>query len=210
MTTKGKKYPTRIECDFAGKTGFVVLDQIRTVDKRRLIKHLSELEKKTQTDFRRFAGDVRAIIKVEAVIFIGIQGAGKSTFFKQRFIDTHIRINGDMLRTKYREQVLIEACLKAKQSFVVDKTNATREQRAHYIAAAKANHFRVVGYYFRSNFAESFERNNLREGKAKIPEKGLRHFPARLEKPYYAEGFDQLFYVRINETGDFVVEKWTE
>jgi predicted kinase len=147
---------------------------------------------------------------MEAVIFIGIQGAGKSTFYKHCFVDTHIRINGDMLRTKYREQVLIEACLKTKQSFVVDKTNATREQRTRYIAAAKAKHFRVVGYYFRSNFTESLERNNLREGKAKIPEKGLRHFLARLEKPSYAEGFDQLFYVRINETGDFIVEKWTE
>lgn len=51
---------------------------------------------------------------MEAVILIGVQGAGKSTFFKQRFVDTHIRINGDMLKTKYREKLLVEACLKAK------------------------------------------------------------------------------------------------
>lgn len=147
---------------------------------------------------------------MEAVIFIGIQGAGKSTFFKQRFADTHIRINGDMLRTKERERILIEACLQAKQSFVVDKTNATREQRAVYIAAAKSNHFRVAGYYFRSDLAEALKRNDLREGKAKIPEKGLRHFLKQLEKPIYAEGFDRLFYVWINEMGEFVVEDWEE
>jgi predicted kinase len=147
---------------------------------------------------------------MEAVIFIGIQGAGKSTFFKQSFVDTHIRINGDMLRTKRREQILIEACLRAKQSFVVDKTNATREQRARYIAAAKSNRFRVVGYYFRSNFAEALKRNDLREGKSKIPEKGLRHFLKRLETPVYAEGFDRLFYVWINDANEFVVEAWKE
>ncbi|HEX8267164.1 MAG TPA: AAA family ATPase [Pyrinomonadaceae bacterium] len=147
---------------------------------------------------------------MEAVIFIGIQGAGKSTFFKQSFVDTHIRINGDMLRTKRREQILIEACLRAKQSFVVDKTNATREQRSRYVNAAISNHFRVVGYYFRSNFAEALKRNDLREGKAKIPEKGLRHFLKRLEKPVYAEGFDRLFYVWINDANEFVVEDWKE
>src|SRR4028119_1028158 len=107
---------------------------------------------------------------MEAVIFIGIQGAGKSTFYKQRFVDTHIRINGDMLRTKYREQVLLEACLKAKQAFVVDKTNAALEERARYIQSAKASHFRVVGYYFRSVFEEALQRNDLREGKAKVPQ----------------------------------------
>lgn len=144
---------------------------------------------------------------MEAVIFIGIQGAGKSTFFKQRLVDTHIRINGDMLKTKYRERVLIEACLRAKQSFVVDKTNAAREQRARYIAAAKAGNFRVVGYYFRSIFAEAAARNNFREGKARVPEKGLWAFLKRLEKPSPEEGFDDLFYVWINENGEFVIEK---
>ncbi|HYP50705.1 MAG TPA: AAA family ATPase [Pyrinomonadaceae bacterium] len=147
---------------------------------------------------------------MEAVIFIGVQGAGKSTFFKQRFVDTHIRINGDMLRTKRREQILIEACLRAKQSFVVDKTNGTREQRAGYISVAKSNHFRVVGYYFRSNFAGALKRNDSREGKAKIPEKGLRHFLKRLEKPVYAEGFNRLFYVWINDANEFVIEDWKE
>jgi predicted kinase len=147
---------------------------------------------------------------MEAIIFIGIQGAGKSTFYKNRFVDTHIRINGDMLRTKCREQILVEACLRAKQSFVVDKTNATREQRARYIEQARTNHFCVVGYYFRSNLEEALKRNNSREGRARIPEKGLLHFLKSLEKPFYAEGFDRLFYVWINETGEFVVENWKD
>lgn len=48
MTTKGQPYPTRIACDFEGKSGQVVLDQLRTVDKRRLVKRLGRIDKNTQ------------------------------------------------------------------------------------------------------------------------------------------------------------------
>ncbi|WKZ51329.1 MAG: type II toxin-antitoxin system PemK/MazF family toxin [Anaerolineales bacterium] len=40
MTTKGRDYPTRVTCRFQGKDGQIVLDQIRTVDKTRLVKRL--------------------------------------------------------------------------------------------------------------------------------------------------------------------------
>ena len=43
MTTRGRPYPTRVECRFDGKDGQVVLDQIRTVDKARLVKRLGKL-----------------------------------------------------------------------------------------------------------------------------------------------------------------------
>ncbi|HWE94100.1 MAG TPA: hypothetical protein VG269_09070 [Tepidisphaeraceae bacterium] len=39
---------------------------------------------------------------MEAVIFCGVQGSGKSTFFRERFFDTHLRLNLDMLRTRHR------------------------------------------------------------------------------------------------------------
>ncbi len=47
LTTKGKTYPTRVACRFQGKSGQVVLDQIRTVDRARLIKKLGRLDRKT-------------------------------------------------------------------------------------------------------------------------------------------------------------------
>src|SRR2546426_854874 len=47
MTTKGPSYPTRVQCRFKGKDGQVVLDQIRTVDRVRLIKKLGRLDNKT-------------------------------------------------------------------------------------------------------------------------------------------------------------------
>ncbi|MDF1578348.1 MAG: type II toxin-antitoxin system PemK/MazF family toxin [Desulfobulbales bacterium] len=48
MTTKGRKYPTRITCSFQGKNGQIILDQIRTIDKERLVKKLGVISKNTQ------------------------------------------------------------------------------------------------------------------------------------------------------------------
>jgi len=50
MTTRGRDYPTRIGCTFKGKPGQVVLDQIRTIDKVRLIKKLGRIDKQTQAE----------------------------------------------------------------------------------------------------------------------------------------------------------------
>ena len=49
MTTKGRNYPTRISCSFQGKKGQVVLDQIRTIDKKRLVRRLGVISKSTQS-----------------------------------------------------------------------------------------------------------------------------------------------------------------
>ena len=43
MTTKGRDYPTRVRCTFQGKSGQVVIDQLRTVDKQRLVRRLGEV-----------------------------------------------------------------------------------------------------------------------------------------------------------------------
>ncbi|MEN8262653.1 MAG: type II toxin-antitoxin system PemK/MazF family toxin [Nitrospirota bacterium] len=47
MTSATKKYPTRVPIEFQGKKGQIVLDQIRTVDKKRLIKKIGRLKKNT-------------------------------------------------------------------------------------------------------------------------------------------------------------------
>src|SRR5215468_5849939 len=147
---------------------------------------------------------------MEAIIFIGIQATGKSTFFQQRFSDTHVRINLDMLKTRSRERILLAACLEARQPFVIDNTNLTREARAGYISQAKAAGFKVIGYYFKSALQAALERNRRRSGKALIPEKGIIAAHRKLELPAFDEGFDQLFYVKIAEDGQFIVEVWTD
>lgn len=50
MTTGGREYPWRIRCRFQGRTGFVVLDQVRTVDRERLVKRLGALPPETMSD----------------------------------------------------------------------------------------------------------------------------------------------------------------
>jgi predicted kinase len=146
---------------------------------------------------------------VEAVIFVGIQATGKSTFYRERFFDSHFRINLDMLKTRYREQLILQACIDAKQPFVVDNTNASVEERSKYIGPACAGGFRIVGYYFRSGVREAIARNNRREGKPRIPEKGIWGTYKRLRVPSPEEGFDLLRCVSIEETGRFVVEEWS-
>lgn len=147
---------------------------------------------------------------MEAIIFIGIQGTGKSSFYHERFSRTHVRLNSDVLKTKNRLQVLFNACLEARQPFVLDNTNVTKEVRAEFIAAAKAAGFRVVGYYFRSDIASALARNSERLAAARIPDRGVLGTYKKLEKPNRAEGFDELYYVRIDPGGGFDVQEWAD
>jgi mRNA interferase MazF len=50
MTTKGRDYPSRVSCVFQGKQAHVVLDQIRTVDKTRLVRRLGKVGPQTQSE----------------------------------------------------------------------------------------------------------------------------------------------------------------
>jgi predicted kinase len=145
-----------------------------------------------------------------AIIFIGIPAAGKSTFYRQRFFDTHIRINLDMLKTRHREKLLLHACIAAKQPFVIDNTNASAAERQRFITQAKEAGFKVIGYYFSSRVEEALERNRQREGRARIPDGGVAGAAGRLELPALAEGFDELRYVRMDGRGGFIVEEWND
>ena len=147
---------------------------------------------------------------MELILLIGLPASGKSTFCKQRFSDTHIRINLDMLHTRHRENILVQACLAAKQPFVVDNTNVTRQLRAEYMSKAQAAGFTMIGYYFQSKVSTALERNAQRGGKQRIPDKGILGMTKHLELPSRSEGFDQLFYVRIDEHGQFIVEEWQD
>lgn len=141
---------------------------------------------------------------MECIIFTGIQASGKSTFYKQCFFKSHMRINLDMLKTRNRESIFIEASLLAKQPFVIDNTNPAVTDRQKYIEAARRHKFRVVGYYFEPDYELSMERNDQRIGKAKVPEVGIKSTLKKLEAPSYLEGFDELFRVK-SHNGSFEV-----
>lgn len=145
---------------------------------------------------------------MEAIIFIGIQASGKSTFYKERFFNTHVRINLDMLKTRHREDLLLDACLRMKQPFVVDNTNPTIAARAKYIAAAKSARFRVVAYYFHSSIKQAVERNDLRDERMRVPRQAIGATFSRLQLPTLSEGFDAIYRVQVDPVGGFLVEEW--
>jgi len=60
MTTKGTSYPTRVACKFKGKQGQIVLDQIRTVDRARLVRRLGKIDKQTETRILSVLGEMFA------------------------------------------------------------------------------------------------------------------------------------------------------
>ena len=142
---------------------------------------------------------------MEAVIFCGIPASGKTSFYRERFFETHVRINLDMLRTRRRESLLLRACLEGQQRFVVDNTNLTREDRARTIVPALAAGFRVVGYFFASDPKAAFARNRQRPKGAAVPAAGLFGAQKKLRPPTLDEGFAELFTVRLIEGGGFEV-----
>lgn len=147
---------------------------------------------------------------MEAIIFTGLQAAGKSSFYKERFFNTHVRINLDMLRTRHRERLLLHACLEGKQPFVVDNTNPTAKERAGYIEPARSAGFRIVSYYFEPDMAGSRLRNSLRVEREQVPVGAIYGTAKRLESPQWAEGFDAMYAVRIVEGLFVVVEQVPE
>ena len=143
----------------------------------------------------------------ELVLMVGMQASGKSSFFKKELVDTHVRINLDMLRTRNKEMGLFKSALKYGISICVDDTNPSKEVRARFIKEAKKQGFDVICYLMESNLESCLIRNNLRKGKAKIPKAGLLNFNEKFEEPEYDEGFDMIYRVKLNPAEmDFITE----
>ena len=144
---------------------------------------------------------------MEAVIFVGIQGSGKSSFYRERFFDTHVRISLDVLRTRHREQLLFAACLAAKQPFVIDNTNPLVHDRARYIEPARKAGFRMVAYFFETSLADAMRRNHQRGGKQKVPVPAIAGTLRKLQVPTLEEGYDEIHKVTLSLDGVFVVSR---
>ena len=136
---------------------------------------------------------------MEGIIFIGLQASGKSTFYRERFFDTHMRISMDLLNTRNKERQFIQACLKLQQRLVIDNTNPTVDERTRYIQDFKRYKFKAIGYYFRTNLEKSLHYNEKRMGKAKVNRFGILSTHKRLQLPSFEEGFDELYYVSIED-----------
>lgn len=144
----------------------------------------------------------------ELVVFTGLQAAGKTSFYRERFAATHVHVSKDAWpnarKKEERQRRLVDEHLRAGRSVVVDNTNPTPVERAPLIAIARAAGARVSSYAFVVTVEEAMRRNAGREGRARIDDVGLYAVAKRLVVPCAAEGFDLRFEVRT--TGDgFVV-----
>ncbi len=142
---------------------------------------------------------------MQLIIFAGVQASGKSTFYLLNLYQSHLRINLDMLKTRHRENIIFEAALASKTQMVIDNTNPTGADRARYIERAKTAGFEVIAYYFETDLNSTLERNSYRNGKANIPETGVRATYKKLEVPSFDEGFDQIFKIKIVGNGEFSI-----
>lgn len=104
-----------------------------------------------------------------------------------------------MLRTAARERLLVQACLEGGTNFVIDKTNVSRAERTIYLQSALEAGFVVHGYFFESRKDACIQRNAKRAPHERVPDAAILGMRSRLELPTRAEGFDELYFVKIAE-----------
>ena len=139
-------------------------------------------------------------------IMIGIQGSGKSTFCKEH-LSGFTRISLDDLHTRNKEAAALEKAMRGRLDIVIDNTNSTADDRRRYLDLAKAGGYITVGYFLQSKIRDCIERNRTRTGKARVPDTAVAATSNKLQIPSPAEGFDELYYVSITETG-FQIDDW--
>jgi predicted kinase len=133
---------------------------------------------------------------LELIIFVGLQGSGKSTYYRAHFAATHVHVSKDLMpnarnRDDRQEQMIAQA-LAAGRSVVVDNTNPTPAARAPLIAIGRRFGARVIACYFEIAVKEAVARNRLREGKARVPDVAIFVTAKKLVPPSPAEGFDEV------------------
>jgi predicted kinase len=130
---------------------------------------------------------------MQAVIFVGIQGSGKSTFYQQRFSNTHLLISLDPAGTRPCERRLLEHAIAQRRDFVIDNTNPTPAARRAYTQPALAAGYEAICYYFPPDLPNAIRRNEARTGKSRIPKVGLYTTAKRLVPPSPSEGFHHIY-----------------
>ena len=146
--------------------------------------------------------------KKQAIIFIGIQASGKTTFYERMLSDgTYTHISLDILHTRNRENEMLMECFENGKSFVIDNTNPEISVREKYILKAKEYGYQIIGIFFQSIVKDCVRRNEQRG--LKVPSKAIACTSNNLQLPSTEEGFDELYFVRINNN-DFEISAWRE
>lgn len=150
---------------------------------------------------------------MELVVFVGLQGSGKTTFYRSHFAATHAHVSKDNFRhhrrPALRQRRLIEEALSGGRSVVVDNTNVTAADRAELVALGRVFNAEVACYYFPPDVEGSLARNAARSGTARVPDHAVHVTARRLQPPAPVEGFDLMYAVRLAAGSGFDVREVT-
>ena len=123
----------------------------------------------------------------ELVVMAGLQGSGKSTWVQAFLAGTHVVVSKDhwpnARRREARQRRVVAEFLAEGASVVVDNTNPAPEDRAPLIAAARVAGVPVRAVWLDTPEATCRERNDRREGRARVPEVGFRATARRFLPP---------------------------
>ena len=132
----------------------------------------------------------------ELVVFVGVQAAGKTTYYHDNFAATHVHVSKDLMKSardkESRQRAQIAGALSEGRSVVVDNTNPTVYDRAPLIAIGREHGARVIAYYFEAPVRMAVARNQQREGKARVPNVAIFATQKRLVPPTIEEGFEEV------------------
>ncbi|HEV7765947.1 MAG TPA: AAA family ATPase, partial [Thermoanaerobaculia bacterium] len=141
---------------------------------------------------------------LELIIFVGMQAAGKSTYYAANLAATHVHVSKDLMKNvrdrDARQLQIIERALQSGQSAIVDNTNPTPLIRAPLIELGKRHGARVIAYFFEAIVKDAVARNRLREGRARVPDVAMYVTARRIVAPALTEGFDEIRVIGAIET----------
>ncbi|MCW2700236.1 MAG: uncharacterized protein JWQ45_1771 [Blastococcus sp.] len=131
---------------------------------------------------------------------VGLQGSGKSTWVGTHLAGTHTVVSKDhwpnARRREARQRRVVAELLACAARVVVDNTDASVEERAPLIAAARLAGVPVRAVWIDTPVDVCIRRNDAREGRARVPMVGLLGTRARFVPPRTEEGFDRVDVVR--------------
>ena len=144
---------------------------------------------------------------MQAIVFVGLPGSGKSTYYKAHFFNTHLRISTDLLKTKNREKLLLDFCRNTNMPFVIDNTNVQKSVRKKYIERIRAwtQEVFITCIYFACDVPTCIKRNAQRTGKDRIPDCAIYAKAKIFEEPTIDEGFDEIQIIQTGEVQNEVL-----